>query len=123
MNKSINHLVRINGDNASPEAQQALQRIAENLAARGTDLQANEFNLAQELEVLTRLSALEVHSQVQPSRIPIIGGLVTRLKQALHQLVLFYVRDLAAQQNAFNAQTLHVLNWTLSNKGGKAEAR
>ncbi len=106
------HLVRINGDSASPEAQQALKRIAENLAARGTDLQANEFDLTQELDVLTRLSALEVHPHVQPSHIPLIGGLVTQLKQALHQLVLFYVRDLAAQQNAFNAQVVRVLRHT-----------
>jgi hypothetical protein len=112
---SLSDLVRINGDNASPEAQQALQHIAENLAACGTDLQVAEFDLAQELEVLTRLSALEVKAQVPASHLPIIGGLVTCLKQALHQLVLFYVRDLAAQQNAFNAQTIRVLQ-SLANR-------
>ena len=114
MTKSISHLVHINGigigDRASPEAQQALQRIAENLTARGIDLQADEkFDMTQELDILTQLSALEIKPQVQPSRIPIIGGLITRIKQALHQLVLFYVRDLAAQQNAFNAQVIRVV--------------
>ena len=109
MTKSISHLVYINGASTSSEAQQALQRIAENLTARGTDLQADEFDMTQELDILTQLSALEITKQVQPSHIPIIGSLVTRLKQAAHQLVLFYVRDLAAQQNAFNAQLILVI--------------
>ena len=115
MTKSISSLIRINGisvsDSAStsPEAQQALQRITENLNARNIDLQTDEFNMAQELDILTQLSALEITKQVQPSRIPIIGGLVTRLKQAAHQLVLFYVCNLAAQQNAFNAQLILVI--------------
>ena len=113
MNKTIQQQVRINGTSASPEAQQALQRISEDLAARGVDLQAGEFDLAQELEVLTRLSALEIQPHVQPSQLPVIGGLVTRIKQAAHQLVLFYVRNLAAQQNAFNAQVVRVIKTTM----------
>ena len=39
---------------------------------------------------------------------PIIGGVITGIKQALHQLVLFYMRDLTAQQNAFNAQVVRI---------------
>jgi hypothetical protein len=106
----LENFIRINGTNSTPEAQLALQRIAENLRARNVNLQADDSDLAQEFAILTKLSALEVQLQMRPSHIPLIGGLVTRVKQALHQLVLFYVRDLAAQQNAFNAQLVRILS-------------
>jgi hypothetical protein len=110
MTQPIDRLVCINGDSDSPEAQATLRRIAANLEARGVNLENDTLDWPQELELLTRLSALEVQLQVQPSRLPLIGGLVTRVKQAVHQLVLFYVRDLAAQQNAFNAHLVRLIS-------------
>jgi len=43
------------------------------------------------------------------SHLPLIGGLVQRLRAALHELVLFYVNRLAARQVRVNEQTARAL--------------
>jgi hypothetical protein len=43
------------------------------------------------------------------TQIPVIGGLVQRLRANLHTLVLFYVNRLAAQQIHFNEQVARAL--------------
>ena len=43
------------------------------------------------------------------SRLPVIGGLIQRLRAALHELVLFYVNQLAARQVRVNEQTARAL--------------
>lgn len=43
------------------------------------------------------------------TRLPLFGGLVHRLRSALHQLVLFYANRLAARQTYFNEQTARAL--------------
>jgi hypothetical protein len=43
------------------------------------------------------------------TRLPVIGGLVQRLRANLHTLVLFYVNRLAAQQIHFNEQVARAL--------------
>ena len=53
---------------------------------------------------------LQVKRFVSETNIPIIGGLVQRLRAALHQLVLFYVNQLAAQQIAVNAHLLRAIS-------------
>ena len=98
-------LVQINGGAMTPEAVSALDELEQRLQ---TTPLSSQPALADEVAALQHLSGLKAALRVTPSTLPIIGGLVTRLKQALHQLVLFYIQDLAAQQNAFNAQTVRV---------------
>jgi hypothetical protein len=43
------------------------------------------------------------------TQLPLIGGLVQRLRASLHTLVLFYVNRLAAQQVHFNEQVARAL--------------
>ncbi len=104
-NKPLDQILRINNDNTTPEAQEALRHIAAHLPAAMTD----SVQLADQLVILAQLAPINLKLDVQPSRIPIIGGLLTRAKQALHQLILFYLNDLASQQSTFNHQLLQVL--------------
>lgn len=50
-----------------------------------------------------------VETALTESRLPLIGGLVQRLRAALHQLVLFYTNRLAARQVRVNEQTARAL--------------
>lgn len=52
---------------------------------------------------------VNVEMALTESRLPLIGGLVQRLRAALHELVLFYVNRLAARQVRFNEQTARAL--------------
>ncbi len=50
-----------------------------------------------------------VEMALTESRLPLIGGLIQRLRAALHELVLFYVNRQAARQMRFNEQTARAL--------------
>ncbi len=50
-----------------------------------------------------------VEMALTESRLPLVGGLVQRLRAALHELVLFYVNRLAARQIRVNEQTARAL--------------
>jgi hypothetical protein len=52
---------------------------------------------------------IEPRVQLTPPNIPVIGRLVQPLRQKLHELILFYVNQLAANQIRFNAHILHSL--------------
>ena len=52
---------------------------------------------------------LLVKANVQPSTLPLVGGLVTRLKHILHRLVIFYVNQMAEKQVEVNRQMLKAL--------------
>ncbi len=49
-----------------------------------------------------RSEALQIEMDVQPVTIPLIGGLLRRLRFMVHDLVLFYLRRLAGKQAAVN---------------------
>jgi hypothetical protein len=49
-----------------------------------------------------REEALHLELDLRPAAVPLIGGLVKKLKFALHDLVLFYTRQLAQKQTAVN---------------------
>jgi hypothetical protein len=49
-----------------------------------------------------RPDSLDQWLDVRPVNIPLIGGLLTRLRRSLHELVLFYVRRLADEQSKVN---------------------
>lgn len=55
-----------------------------------------------DIEQAMRPEALQVEMIVRSTSIPVIGGLMRRLRIALHNLVLFYVGRLAGQQTAIN---------------------
>lgn len=53
---------------------------------------------------------IQVPLQIQKSTVPVVGPLLDKFKLALHQLVLFYVQQLAAKQTEVNKQLLGALN-------------
>ena len=52
---------------------------------------------------------IEPRVQLTQSTVPIVGGLLQTLRQKLHELVLFYVNQLAANQIRVNAHLLEAL--------------
>ena len=52
---------------------------------------------------------VNVEMMLTETRLPVVGGLVHRIRRALHELVLFYVQRLAARQTSFNQQTAWAL--------------
>jgi hypothetical protein len=62
---------------------------------------------------LVRMRELAAHLNVEPaarpSALPVIGRLVTWWRCQFHQLVLFYLNDMARQQSALSFATLRVL--------------
>jgi len=61
-----------------------------------------EFKPAAELESIMQPDAIVVESQVRPVRIPIIGGLLTRLRYFYQRPALHYSRLLAYRQYEAN---------------------
>jgi hypothetical protein len=53
---------------------------------------------------------LLIQLHVTPIRLPLIGPLLERLRRMVHQLVLFYVNQLAAQQTEVNGHMLQALS-------------
>lgn len=91
--------------------------------ARGLDFEAYadglyplppDAILSRDLYEAVRYAALgydkvNVEMVLTETRLPLVGGLVQRLRAALHGLVLFYVDRLAARQVRFNEQTARAL--------------
>jgi hypothetical protein len=55
-----------------------------------------------EIEGAMRDAALQLGPQVRPVSMPLVGGLLTRLRDAVHDLPLFYTRRLAKKQAVVN---------------------
>jgi hypothetical protein len=55
-----------------------------------------------EVESAMRSEALQIGLEVRSTGIPIVGGLIKRMRIALHNLALFYVDRLAGKQVAVN---------------------
>lgn len=62
-----------------------------------------------------------VDMMLTETQVPLIGGLIQRLRTALHELVLFYVNRLAARQARVNYQTSRAI--TLLLRDLEAEVR
>lgn len=74
-----------------------------NLSARASTAAAPiDDSLLVEVDTILRSPALHVDSEVRPVRIPLIGGPLTRVRSALHNIALFYVNRLGTQQSAAN---------------------
>jgi hypothetical protein len=52
---------------------------------------------------------VHVEMALTETRLPLVGGLVQRLRSALHELALFYVNRQASRQIHFNEQTARAL--------------
>lgn len=59
-------------------------------------------DLLLEIQQILRSSKLWLDADVRPVHVPIIGGLLTRLRAALHNVSLFYTNRLGARQTAIN---------------------
>jgi len=91
--------------------------------ARGLDFEAYadglyplpaDAILSRELYEAVRLVGLgydkvNVDLALTETRLPVLGRVVHRVRAALHDLVLFYVNQLAARQIRFNEQTARAL--------------
>jgi hypothetical protein len=53
---------------------------------------------------------LQVDELIQESRLPVIGPLLNRFRQALHRLVIFYVNRVAERQQIMNMHLLRGLS-------------
>ncbi|MCB0008135.1 MAG: hypothetical protein KDE04_16840 [Anaerolineales bacterium] len=73
----------------------------------GRRLPADFFEQLYQLEMSH--DQLRVRAHVQPSTLPLVGPLITRFKQELHRLVIYYINQLAEQQQQVNQQTLRAL--------------
>jgi hypothetical protein len=62
----------------------------------------SDDDLLLEIQNILRSSKLWLDPDVRPVRVPIIGGLLTRLRAALHDVSLFYTNRLGARQTAIN---------------------
>ena len=52
---------------------------------------------------------VNVEMMLTETRLPLLGGIVHRVRSGLHELVLFYVNRLASRQIHFNEQTARAL--------------
>lgn len=56
----------------------------------------------EKIDLAMRPNALTIKMDVRPSTTPLIGGLLRRVRTALHDLTLFYVHQLAQKQTGIN---------------------
>jgi hypothetical protein len=80
---------------------------ASRIRLSGNRLPADFFEQLYQLEMSH--DQLRVRAHVLPSTAPLVGPLITRLKQELHRLVIYYINQLAEKQQQVNQQTLRAL--------------
>ena len=56
----------------------------------------------EKIEQAMKPNVLSIKMDVRPSTTPLLGGLIRRVRTALHDLTLFYVRQLAQKQAGIN---------------------
>jgi hypothetical protein len=116
------------------DIEQIMQEIrAEILAQRGLDAAVPTGGKRLPPEFYEHLyqaalghDQIGVKLHVTPVKIPLIGPLIERLRQAVHQLVLFYVNQLAAEQVQVNRhllQALRILSEELEKEAADAAAK
>jgi hypothetical protein len=57
-----------------------------------------------------RADAMEVPLSTVKSKVPVLGGLLDRLRLELHHLVIYYVNTLAGREVVFNVAVTNVLS-------------
>lgn len=126
MNDDVNGIIEIRDPEIDAEA--IMLQIRGNLRARRLEAEAQGLDFEQlakgefakrfgdgVYQDMRQVSASASQMGVQLSvvhaqrKIPIVSALIQRVRQALHQLVIYYVNQLAAQQNHHNRQIVGVL--------------
>jgi hypothetical protein len=99
------------------DVEQIMQEIrAEILAQRGLDAAVPTGGKRLPPEFYEHLyqaalghDQILVKSNAAPVKVPLIGALLSQLRQAAHQLVLYYVNQMAAEQTRVNHHLLQAL--------------
>lgn len=103
-----------------------IRRRRETAQAQGLDFDAlaqgawgeGEGRFAAVYQQLRRLNALydriTVKQYISPRRVPLIGGLIQRVRAALHDLVIYYVNTSGSKQILFNETSVHLLDTLLA---------
>jgi hypothetical protein len=87
----------------SMPAMESIERERRDVVRIAGDLESElDEALYRQVGDAMRSETLQVEMDVRVPRIPIIGGVINRLRIALHDLVLFYVRRLARRQITVN---------------------
>ena len=69
------------------------------------------------------VSQQQLHLQVTQTNIPLIGGLIDRLRTMIHQVILFYLNQVLAEQarvNQLNSQLINELGLEIEKLGRQA---
>lgn len=77
------------------------------------------------VDTTSKVERLHVEASIRPVRLPLIGGLLTRLRAALHTLPVFYVHQLAEQQVEVNralGESVARMNQLLAEQQAQIEA-
>jgi hypothetical protein len=115
---------QLNVDAIMAEIRAALMKRKAEAEARGVDFDDlalgryllpdnNRFpiELRESLQQASLLSdSTQVSLFVTPTSTPVIGGLIQRVRMALHQAIIFYVNMSAQRQIAFNVEASKSLN-------------
>ena len=80
--------------------EQAQQTSA--LAASIHQLASTAIRQQEEIEIAMRQDALALELDARPIHLPLLGGILTRLRNAFHSLTLFYTTRLANRQSVVN---------------------
>ena len=70
------------------------------------------FNLRRAASLYDRIA---VRQYVSPRSVPLVGGLIQRVRGALHDLVIYYVNMLASKQSMFNESVVYALTGLVEN--------
>ena len=110
-------------DSGVNDVQAILQEVAQQIAAKKDIIAPKGKQSAktttggklppefyEQLEAAEQLhNQIGIKLQIVPSSTPIIGPLLDRIRYNLHELVLFYVNKLAAEQVCFNSYLLQAV--------------
>ena len=78
-----------------------------------------EGKAVHNLESADQLNNLEIELDPRPVGLPLVGSTFTRLRMALHSLVLFYISKLASRQRSNNQvlfESIRELSWRLASQ-------
>lgn len=72
------------------------------------------------------VSQQQLHLQVTKTNIPLIGGLIDRLRTMIHQVILFYINQVLSEQariNQLNSQLINELGLEIEKIGRQMAAQ
>ena len=88
------------------------RKLADSTSTRPLESRINRFSTSVSDHLLQALDASsQAHVQIdaRPVRIPIIGALLSRSRELVHRLVIYYLDQLSARQIRFNVHSSKAL--------------